>query len=46
LRYAIVKKLRPEQRDEVDTFLLVSAIILPSFCGPISRLGHRTWPAS
>jgi hypothetical protein len=31
-RYAAVKKLRPEQRDEVDAFLSVSIILLWRSC--------------
>jgi hypothetical protein len=41
-RYAAIKKLRPEQRDEVDAFLSVSIIILWRSCllkfGSINRI--------
>jgi hypothetical protein len=48
-RYATTKKLRPEQRDEVDAFLLVSAIILTSsrlllLLTVRSVIGHCTQP--
>jgi hypothetical protein len=44
LRYATKKKLRPEQRDEVDTFLLVSALSTCLWCLSNHQLGHGTWP--
>jgi len=44
LRYASKKKLRPEQRDEVDTFLLVSAPSTYLWCSSNHQLGHGTWP--
>jgi len=46
LRYATTKKLRPEQRDEVDAFLLVSIVLLQRLCLFYVRpwLGHYSWP--
>lgn len=44
LRYATKKKLRPEQRDEVDTFLLVSAPSTCLWCLSNHQLGLSTWP--
>jgi hypothetical protein len=49
LRYALKKKLRPEQREEVDAFLLVSTpLICLLHLWPSTKRwpGHSTWPTS
>lgn len=43
-RYALKKKLRPEQRDEVDAFLLVSASTIYLGCFPEHWPGHGARP--
>ena len=42
LRYASKKKLRPEQRDEVDAFLLVSTPLTPLLCLCLLNIGQDT----
>ena len=46
LQYALKKKLRPEQHDEMDAFLLVSSFIitLPALVSE-HWSGHDTWSA-
>ena len=47
LRYASKKKLRPEQRDELEDFLSVSLLVM-SFLANVAEntgIGHSTWSA-
>lgn len=44
-RYASKKKLRPEQRDELDAFLLVSFLKTPSMLMSDHRAGYGAWQA-
>ena len=44
LRYASKKKLRPEQRDEVDAFLLVSTPLTSTVLVSKYRPGHGARP--
>jgi hypothetical protein len=47
VRYALKKKLRPEQREEVDAFLLVSnpsIYLLHLWPSTKRRPGHSAWP--
>ena len=45
VRYAAKKKLRPEQRDEVDAFLLVSpSLMRGSACAYGLLPGYSSWP--
>lgn len=49
LRYAFKKKLRPEQREEVDAFLLVSTpliCLLHLWLSTKRWPGHSAWPTS
>jgi len=48
-RYALKKKLRPEQREEVDAFLLVSTpliCLLHLWLSTKRWPGHSAWPTS
>lgn len=47
-RYAAKKKLRPEQRDEVEVFLLVSSSLYHLFANTTQNcwlIGYSTWSA-
>lgn len=44
VRYAAKKKLRPEQRDEVDAFLLVSSSLMYSSRAYNLLPGYSAWP--